>query len=92
MRIRMEANRQSPLITLTAALGLLIPSFIGLRVAPGPTILPPLPLLTVIPTMFIGDFGLLVPTILFLLWCPQLFRAQGRIPTRTYLRISLATR
>jgi hypothetical protein len=81
--------RRGVLITLLAASLLLIPSLIGSFLSGVPTAFSPFPALTVIPAlMFSPHFtylAALLPSFLFLLWNPQLFREEGKIPIRTYL-------
>jgi hypothetical protein len=87
-------NRRGTVITLLTALGLLIPASIGLFLSGVPKIFSPFPALTAIPFFMLIQWHLeyaavLLPTLLFLMWNPQLFRAEGKIPKRTYVLFAL---
>jgi hypothetical protein len=87
-------NRRDATITLLSALALTIPASIGVFLTGVPTIFSPSPALTVIPVLILLQWHLeyaavLVPTVLFLLWNPQLFRGEGKIPTRSYILFAL---
>jgi hypothetical protein len=87
-------NRRGTVITLLTALGLMIPASIGLFLSGVPTIFSPLPALTVLPAFILAQWHLgyaavLLPTLLFLMWNPQLFRGEGKIPKRTYVLFTL---
>jgi hypothetical protein len=82
------------LITLIAALALLVPAYIGSFSSGGPTVFSPFPALTIIPAMLLAQKHLeyvaaLLPSLLFLLWNSQLLRAEGKIPKRTYVLFAL---
>jgi hypothetical protein len=83
-------SARSSVLVLLAALGLLVPAFVGLGLLPGtgsPTPLAPVPALTAIPALLLDRFAyaaLLVPSLLFLAWNPQLFRSNGKIPRRSF--------
>ena len=75
-----------------AGLGLLIPASIGLLASAVPTILCPLPTLTVLPAFFLPDSHLwkaavAVPTLLFFAWQPGLFSGEAKIPKRSYVLV-----
>jgi hypothetical protein len=84
-------------ITSIAGLGLLIPAAIGLGLflSGSPTLLSPLPALTVIPALLLSsqnypaNAAVMLPTFLFLLWNPQLFRGEGKVPRRSHLLLAL---
>lgn len=66
----MEFDRRGIVITLLTALGLLVPTSIGLFLSGVPTILSPLPALTAIPALILTQWHLeyavvLLPTLLF---------------------------
>jgi hypothetical protein len=87
-------NRRDATITLLSALALTIPASIGVFLTGVPTIFSPSPALTVIPVLVLLQWHLeyaavLVPTVLFLLWNPQLFHGEGKIPTRSYILFAL---
>jgi hypothetical protein len=72
----------------------MIPASIGLFLSGVPTIFSPLPALTVLPAFILAQWHLgyaavLLPTLLFLMWNPQLFRGEGKIPKRTYVLFTL---
>lgn len=75
--------------TLIAAAALLLPACFGLFASGVPTIIGPFPVLTALPALFLASFGMLwriavlIPSALFLLWNPHLFRGSVQIPTRT---------
>ena len=93
----MKFKARSTTVVLLSALGLLVPASVGLGFLPGtgsPTLLAPLPILTVIPALLLDRLAyvaLLLPSVLFLGWNPQLFRAEGRIPKRSYGLFVMAT-
>jgi hypothetical protein len=85
----MTLYRRDAVITLLAALGLAVIAYIGAFVSGVPTIFSPLPALTVIPALLLSrpplDYAVvLIPTLLFLAWNPQLMRHESKIPKRTY--------
>ena len=92
----MKSNWKATVLTLTAGFGLLIPAAIGLN-ENGPTILSPLPALTVFPAFTLGIFlhlwyaAAAVPVLLFFFWLPGLFFGDGKIPKRTYALLAIAT-
>jgi hypothetical protein len=90
----MGFSLRGAVIPLIAALGLAVTAYIGLFVSGAPTIFSPFPALTAIPAMMLSqpplDYAaILVPSLLFLSWNPQLMRQQGKIPKRTYILFSL---
>ncbi len=90
----MKLDRRGTVITLLTALGLLIPASNGLFLSGAPTIFSPFPALTAIPALMLtqwhlGYAAVLLPTLFFLMWNPQLFRAEGKIPKRTYVLFAL---
>lgn len=87
-------DQRGSAITLLTALGLTIPASLGLFLSGVPTIFCPFPALTVIPALMLSSWHLewaavLLPVLLFLLWNPQLLRADGKIPKRTYVLFAL---
>lgn len=70
--------------TVAAGLGLLIPAFVGLLSGGN---LCPLPMLTVLPAILLGlgIAAIMVPTLLFFIWNPGLFRGDPTVPTRSYV-------
>jgi hypothetical protein len=84
-RFIVKSSWKTAVLTFTAGLGLLIPAAIGLN-ENGPTILSPLPALTVFPAFAFGVFlhlwhaAAVVPMLLFFLWLPGLFFGDGKIP------------
>ena len=85
------------LITSIAGAGLLIPAAVGLGLfLPGaPTVLSPLPALTVIPALFLDDWhnlgnaAVILPMLLFFLWNRHLFRGEAKVPRRSYVLLAL---
>ena len=91
----MKNAHRSTVITMVAGVGLLIPAAIGLN-NNGPTILSPLPALTVLPAFVLGSLKLwkaaiIVPMLLFFCWFPGLLWGVGRIPKRSYVLLAVAT-
>jgi hypothetical protein len=89
-----KLDERATVITILAALGLLIPASIGLFLSGVPTIFSPFPALTVIPALMLAQWHLeyaavLPPALAFLLWNPQLLRAEGKIPKRSYVLFAL---
>jgi hypothetical protein len=87
---------KSGVATIIAGLGLLIPASLGLLVSNVPTILCPFPALTVVPAFLLLDFNLsrvavAVPTMLFFVWHPRLFRGAAKVPKRSYLLLIITT-
>lgn len=83
-------------VTLISGLLLLIPATIGLFLTGVPTLLCPLPYLTVVPAFLLSSMHLehaavLIPVILFFAWNPSLFRGSSTIPKRTYVLFVIAT-
>ena len=85
-------------VTFVAGLGLLLPAALGLGLLGGsaPTMLAPLPALTLLPAFLLDGFGLamaavVVPTIFFFAWHPRLFRGETRVPKRSYALLAVAT-
>src|SRR5271156_377025 len=95
----MTPEFKSPLVTLVCAIGLIIPASIGFGLlgSGSPTVISPLPVLTILPAfLFAGLFqdGTLfksvcvLPTLLFLAWNPSLLRGEAKIPKRTHVLFS----
>jgi hypothetical protein len=83
-------------LTLMTGFGLLIPASIGLLVSGVPTILCPFPTLTILPAFLLSNSHLwkaaiALPTLLFFVWHPGLFRGEARVPTRSYALFFIAT-
>jgi|SRR5579859_2892184 len=90
MMLAVKLTRNASLTTLVSALALVGPASIGLFLSGVPTIFSPFPALTVIPALMLTQWHLeyaavLIPALLFLAWNPQLFRAEGKIPKRSYV-------
>ena len=87
----------SRLLVIAAGLGLLIPAWIGLLSSGVPTLYSPLPTLTILPAFMLSRWHLhslavLVPSILFFLWCPGLLlNQQPNVPKRTIVLLGLLT-
>ena len=94
--VSVKATRDSPLFTILGALALVVPASVGLFVSGVPSLFGPFPALTVIPAVMLSEWHLesaavLIPALLFLLWNPQLFRGEGRIPRRSYVLLAALT-
>src|SRR3954471_11404154 len=87
----------SRLLVIAAGLGLLIPAWTGLFSSGVPTLHSPLPTLTMLPAFMLSRWHLhslavLVPSVLFFLWCPGLLlNQQSNVPTRTIALLGLLT-
>ena len=76
-------------VTVLSGLMLLIPASVGLFLTGVPTLLCPLPFLTVVPAFLLANMHLelaavLIAAILFFTWNPGLFQGHCLIPKRTY--------
>lgn len=92
----MNSESKNAVGTLMAGLGLLVPASIGLLVSGVPTILCPLPALTVLPAFLLSNWHLwkvavASPTLLFFVWNPGLLSGAAEIPKRSYVLFSVAT-
>jgi len=81
--------------TLAAALALLLPAAVGLN-DNGPTIIHPLPALTILPAFFLSGFHLwkavvVIPTLLFFAWNPGLLFGDGKIPRKSRVLLAILT-
>jgi hypothetical protein len=90
MMLAVRLIQNASLITLVSALALLGPASLGLFLSGVPTVFGPFPALTVIPALMLAQWHLeyaavFIPAVLFLVWNPQLFRAEGKIPKRSYV-------
>jgi hypothetical protein len=87
-----DTDSEIPVIlTLVAGCLLLIPAIAGLLLTGVPTRFCPFPALTVLPAMFLMErLAVIVPTFLFFLWQPSLFKGNSKIPRRTYALLSIA--
>ena len=86
----MKLTERPSRVVLLSALALVAPASIGLFLSGVPTIFGPLPAITVIPALMLAQWhmeyaAVLIPTLLFLAWNPQLFQADGKIPKRSYI-------
>jgi hypothetical protein len=82
-------------LTLVAGCSLLVPAYVGLLLTGGPTLLCPLPLLTVIPAFMLSSlsgarwtWAVVVSSLLFFAWNPGLFRRQAQVPKRTLVLLA----
>ena len=87
----MRLGSRSAVATFRAGFGLLIPAAVGLLASGVPTILCPLPALTVLPAFFFSKVAVGVPTLLFFLWNPGLGRGETKVPKRSYALLAVAT-
>jgi hypothetical protein len=74
------------------------PASLGLLSDNAPTVLCPLPALTVIPAFLLSFFSphlfkaaLIVPVLFLFAWNPGLLRGDAKIPKRSYVLLALAT-
>ncbi len=86
----MKLGPRGTLIILFAALALFVPAYIGSFSSGVPTVFSPFPALTIIPALLLAQVHLeyvaaLLPSLLFLLWNPQLFREESKIPKMSYV-------
>jgi hypothetical protein len=77
------------LTTLLVGFSLFVPAWLGLFSAGSPTVICPLPALTVLPAFYLPFRALLkcvalLPTVLFFIWNPGLFEGGEEIPQRSY--------
>jgi hypothetical protein len=80
------------LATFIAGCGLLIPASLGLLMSRVPVALGPFPALTTLPALvFSRAFAVGVPSLLFFLWNPGLFRGDSEIPRRSLGLLVVAT-
>lgn len=87
---------KSGVATIMAGLGLLLPASVGLLVSGVPTLLCSFPTLTVLPAFLLADLhfskaAVAVPTLLFFVWNPGLFRGEAIVPKRSYVLLAIAT-
>lgn len=79
---------------IVAGVALIMPASLGLLISGVPTIVCPFPTVTIVPAFLLGrSYGLavLVPTVLFFLWNPGLFRGQIVFPTRSIVLLAILT-
>jgi hypothetical protein len=80
----MKASYQA----VAVALGLVPLAWIGCFSSGMPTLICPMPAITILPALFLAPLHLLavlVPALLFLAWNPGLFRAKSQIPRRSWV-------
>jgi len=84
----LDRLRQNWCTTFVVGLSLAIPAWFGLFSAGSPTLICPLPALTVLPAFYTPPVLLkcivLLPTALLFTWNPGLFEADEEIPQRSY--------
>lgn len=86
-------------LTLVAGCSLSAPSYIGLLLRGFPTLLSPLPLLTVIPAFMLSSLSaarftwaaVLIPSLFFFAWNPALFWGQVQVPKRSLVLLLAMT-
>lgn len=97
----MPPQLTSRFVTLVCGIGLIVPASIGLGLfgSGAPTLISPLPALTIVPAfLFSGLFRdaslfkivAVLPTLLFFAWNPNLLRGEAKIPKRSYVLFSTA--
>ncbi|HKR96884.1 MAG TPA: hypothetical protein VJW55_16020 [Candidatus Angelobacter sp.] len=87
--------------TAATGIALLAPAYCGLLLYGTPRLLCPFPTITILPAFILLSAGLeglavevlaiLVPTILFFLWNPELFRGQTKFPIRSLVLLAILT-
>jgi hypothetical protein len=85
----MDRTTTIRMTTSLVGFSLLVPASIGLFATGSPTLVCPLPALTVIPLFYLSSrltfrLVVLLPTVLFFAWNPGLFRADPEVPRRSY--------
>src|SRR5437588_8921373 len=95
---QIQPSRRNLLITFVIGSSLLLPACFGLLLTGTPTVLCPLPFLTIIPAFMLSDWNyklvslaILIPMVLFFVWNPALFRGRTRIPKRSLLLLPILT-
>jgi hypothetical protein len=86
---------KSAVTTLVVGLALLVPAAIGLNDI-GPTVIHPLPALTILPAFFLAGSHLwkaavVIPTLLFFAWNPGLLFGDGKIPKKSCVLLAILT-
>ncbi len=84
--MREDRILKSGVATLATGCGLLIPASIGLLISGVPTVLSPLPVLTVLSTFLFSSraVAVVIPPLFFFMWNPRLFRGESKLPKRSY--------
>jgi hypothetical protein len=82
--------------TIAADIALVVPAYCGLMLSGIPVLLRPFPLITSLPAFILSSAGLyglaiLIPSLLFSLWSPQLFRGEARFPKRSLILLAVLT-
>ena len=83
-------------LTFVVGLALLIPASFGLLLTGVPSMLCPLPLLTILPAFLLSNWRLHylaigLPVLLFFLWRPGFFRGAPQVPRRSYILLAIVT-
>ncbi len=90
---------RSGVLTLAAGCGLLLTAYAGLLLTGTPTLLCPLPFLTITPAFILSSLlagqltraAVFLPPLLFLAWNPGLLRGQAQVPKRSLVLLMIAT-
>src|SRR5579864_5294912 len=85
--------------TVAVGLGLMLPSWIGCFSHGVPTLICPMPTITIIPAFFLASppshlpyrLAILVPAVLFFACNPGLFRGMMRVPKRSWVLLITLT-
>ena len=90
--------RNDAVLTLAAGLGLVAPASIGLLLTGVPTLICPLPALTILPALILSSwpgqayrYVVLLPSVLFFAWNLSLFRGKALIPKRSIVLLAITT-
>lgn len=90
----MDHKSKISVATFLAGFSLLLPAWLGLLAAGSPTVVCPLPALTVIPAIYLSTYlhsglvfrlAVVFPAALFFAWNPGLLRGKGEVPRRSFL-------
>ncbi len=90
---------KTEVLTSVAGGALLGPAYVGLFLTGIPTLLCPLPFLTVTPAFILSSLwaggatraAALIPSLLFFAWNPTLFRGQAQVPKRSWVLLAITT-
>jgi len=82
--------------TIGAGAVLVVPAYCGFMLTGVPTLLCPFPTATIIPAFVLSSsrlewLAVAIPSALFLLWNPGLFRGQSRLPKRSLVLLTVLT-
>jgi hypothetical protein len=76
---------------IAGCVALLVPAYFGLLWSRVPTVICPFPIVTVIPAFILSRLGVLaivVPSLLFSMWMPGIFRGKKEVPVRSLVLLA----